>query len=149
MKVVIQRVLNGSVVVNGDAPREIGRGLVCLFGAGEGDEIALADKLAYKTANLRIFEDDNGKMNLSAVELRYDVLAVPQFTLYADTKKGLRPSFTAAADPAVARPAFERFVAELGKAVTGKVACGEFGADMQVALINDGPVTIIMDTKEW
>lgn len=149
MRVIIQRVLNGAVSVDGAAPRTIGKGLVCLFGAGAGDDLSLVDKLAGKTAQLRVFEDDEGKMNLSAVELKLDILAVPNFTLYADTKKGLRPSFSAAADPAFAEQAFERYVEKLRGYSVGNVVTGEFGADMRVDIVGDGPVTIILDTKEW
>lgn len=149
MRVIIQRVLNGGVSVNGGPSRAIGKGLVCLFGAGEGDDLSLVDKLAHKTACLRVFEDEQGKMNLSAVELGLDLLVVPNFTLYADTKKGLRPSFTGAADPAFASPAFDLYVEKLRAYSLGRIVTGEFGADMRVDIVNDGPVTIIMDTGEW
>lgn len=149
MRIIIQRVSSGAVSVDGGASRSIGKGLVCLFGAGEGDDLSLVEKLAHKTANLRVFEDAQGKMNLSAVELGLDILAVPNFTLYADTKKGLRPSFTGAADPAFAASAFTLFLEKLGAYSLGKIEAGEFGADMRVDIVGDGPVTIIMDTKEW
>lgn len=149
MKAVIQRVINASVSVNGGEPRKIGKGLVCLFGAGVVDDITLAAKLAHKTANLRIFDDEDGRMNCSAVEMKLEVLAVPNFTLFADTKKGLRPSFIAAACHAVAKPAFDLFVQKLKEQGLRGVEHGEFGSDMRVEIINDGPVTIIMDTEDW
>lgn len=149
MKVVIQRVLNGAVSVDGGPPQKIGKGLVCLFGAGEGDDLSLVDKLANKTANLRIFEDEQGKMNRSAVELGLDLLVVPNFTLFADTKKGLRPSFTGAADPDFASKAFDLYVEKLRTHSVGGIQTGVFGADMRVDIVNDGPVTIILDTREW
>ena len=149
MKLVIQRVLYASVSVDGGEPRKVGKGLAVLFGAAEGDDIALAEKLAYKTANLRIFSDDEGKINRSAVELGLEVLAVPNFTLHADTKKGHRPSFISAARPELAKPAFELFVRKLKEQGLAGVVQGEFGADMKVEIVNDGPVTIVMDTEQW
>lgn len=146
MRVVIQRVLRGGVVIDDAQPLTIQRGLVCLFGAGVGDNDSMAAQLAYKTANLRIFADENGKMNRSAVDLGLDILAVPNFTLYADTKKGLRPSFIKAADPAFAKPAFEAYVKALRGYPLGTVVAGQFGATMRVEIVNDGPVTILVDT---
>ncbi len=148
MRVVVQRVQSASVIVNGGTPREIGQGLLCLFGAKVGDNAALADKLAHKVVNLRVFADAEGKLNCAAVELGYAILAVPNFTLYADTKKGLRPSFVQAASREEAAPLFARFVQAL-RAEAVSVQQGEFGADMQVSLVNDGPVTILLDTEEW
>lgn len=136
--------------IAGGPPRSIGRGLAVLLGVGTEDRLEQADKLAYKTANLRIFADREGKMNLSAARLGLEVLVVPNFTLCADTQKGLRPSFAGAAEREVACPAFERFVKALkAQPGLGGVQCGEFGADMKLAVVNDGPVTIIMDTGEW
>ncbi|MDO4566894.1 MAG: D-aminoacyl-tRNA deacylase [Oscillospiraceae bacterium] len=149
MKLVIQRVNIASVTINGGETRSIGRGLCVLFGAGAGDGAELIPKLAEKTAKLRIFSDGEGKMNLSALELGLEVLVVPQFTLFADTKKGNRPSFTGAAEPEFAKNAFESYCAELEKYSLKKLERGEFGAHMLVSLENDGPVTIIMDTREW
>ena len=147
MKLIIQRVSEASVSVNGGSPRAIGRGLAILLGVGEGDRPEQADKLAYKAANLRIFADSEGKMNLSAAQLGLEILVVPNFTLYADTKKGLRPSFAGAAGEEIARPAFERFMEALkAQPGLGGVRCGVFGADMKLALVNDGPVTIIMES---
>jgi len=149
MKLIIQRVLKANISTNEAEPVEIGEGLVCLFGVCEDDEIADADKLARKAANLRIFDDADGKMNISAAERGLDIIAAPNFTLYGDTKKGLRPSFDRAAKHELAKPAFELFVEKLKSYATGKVVCGEFGAYMKIDLVNDGPVTIIMDTKDW
>jgi D-tyrosyl-tRNA(Tyr) deacylase len=149
MKLIIQRVSAASVSVNGGVPRRIKKGLAVLFGMAAGDDISLCEKLAHKTANLRVFADSEGKMNLSAAELGLEVLAVPNFTLYADTKKGHRPSFIAAARPETAKPAFEFFVQKLKEQGLANVQRGEFGADMTVEIINDGPVTIVMDTREW
>ncbi len=149
MRALIQRVLSASVTVNGTEKRSIQRGLLVLFGVRQGDDIALAQKLAAKCANLRIFEDDEGKMNISAVELGYSVLAVSQFTLYADTKKGKRPSFISAAKPPLSVDCYEEFIKHLKKQGLCEVQTGEFGANMQIELINDGPVTIMLDTDEW
>lgn len=149
MKLVIQRVKNASVSVDGGERRAIARGLCVLFGAKEGDEMGIIPKLAEKTAKLRIFTDEGGKMNLCAAEIGGGVLVVPNFTLFADTKKGNRPSFIAAARPEFASAAFEAYLAELKKYEWGAFAAGEFGADMLVTIENDGPVTIIMDTEEW
>ena len=135
--------------VNGGTPRRIKKGLAVFFGMAEGDDISLCEKLAYKTANLRIFADGDGKMNLSAAELGLQILVVPNFTLNADTKKGHRPSFIAAAKPETAKPAFELFVQRLKEQGLAGVVQGEFGADMEVEIINDGPITIVMDTVEW
>ena len=149
MKTVIQRVLGANISINNAEPIEIGEGLVCLFGVCVDDDISDADKLARKIVNLRIFNDSEGKKNISAAERGLDVLAAPNFTLYADTKKGLRPSFDKAAKHELAKPAFEFFLKKLRAYATGKVVCGEFGAHMKINIVNDGPVTIIMDTKDW
>lgn len=149
MRVVIQRVSSASVVVDGGEPRAIGPGLMILFGVGENDTLDIVPKLAEKCAHLRIFTDDAGKLNLSAVDLGYSALVVSNFTLYADTKKGKRPSFTGAAKPPLAVDAYELFLAEMEKQGLKAVKHGEFGADMQVSLCNDGPITIIIDTDDW
>ena len=149
MRLIIQRVKSASVSVDGGAPRAIESGLCVLFGAKEGDSLELIPKLAEKTARLRIFTDENDKMNLCASEIGGGVLVVPNFTLFADTKKGNRPSFIAAAPPAFASDAFERYLEELKKYDWRAFAAGTFGADMLVSIENDGPVTIIMDTEEW
>lgn len=149
MRAVIQRVAEASVTVNGGPAREIGPGLVILLGVRETDDPAIVPKLAEKCAHLRIFEDGAGKLNLSAVELGYEALVVSNFTLYGDTAKGKRPSFSHAAKAELAVPCYEQFLAEIGKQGLQDVQHGEFGADMQVRLVNDGPVTIVIDTDEW
>ena len=148
MRVVLQRVAGASVTVNGGEARAIGPGLVLLVGIKDTDTLDLAPKLAEKCAHLRIFADEEGKLNRSAAELGYSALVVSNFTLYANTKKGKRPSFIAAAKPPLAVDAYELFLAELEKQGLKEVKHGEFGADMRVSLVNDGPVTIVMDTDE-
>mgnify|MGYP002275629737 FL=1 len=150
MRAVIQRVTRASVTVNGGEPRAIGPGLVILLGVRDTDDIAIVPKLAEKCAHLRIFEDEDGKLNRSAVELGYSALVVSNFTLYGDTSRGKRPSFIHAAKGETAKSAYDAFLQELMNAQGLKdVQHGEFGADMQVSLVNDGPVTIIIDTDEW
>ena len=149
MKVVLQRVRRGQVSVSGETIGECGKGFVILVGVRQGDGQAEAIYLANKVANLRVFEDEAGKMNLSILDLNPpgEVLAISQFTLYADTRKGRRPGFTLAAAPAVAAPLVDFFVQLLIEAGL-KVATGRFGADMLVEIENDGPVTIIIDSAE-
>ena len=149
MRAVIQRVTGASVTVNGGPARSIGPGLVILLGVRETEDPAVIPKLAEKGAHLRIFEDEAGKLNRSAAELGYEALVVSNFTLYGDTSRGKRPSFTHAARPDLAVPCYEQFLAELGSQGLRGVQHGEFGADMQVRLCNDGPVTIVIDTDEW
>lgn len=149
MRAVIQRVSRASVTVKGGQPRSIGPGLVILLGVKETDTLQIVPKLAEKCAGLRIFTDDEGKLNLSARELGLSALVVSNFTLYGSTKKGMRPSFTAAAKKPLSVDAYELFVQELGRQGLKEVQHGEFGADMQVSLVNDGPVTILIDTDEW
>ncbi len=149
MKAVVQRVKRASVTIDGEIRGEIDGGLLILLGAGEGDTLDLVPRLAQKIAGLRIFSDADGKMNLSAIDLGLGALVVPQFTLFANTKKGYRPSFIAAAAPDFAKATFERFVEELRQYPFARFGTGEFGADMLVELQNDGPVTIILDTREW
>lgn len=149
MRAVIQRVKNAWITVNGGEKQEMGAGLVVLFGVREGDEPADTLAVANKISQLRIFEDADGKMNVSPLELGMDCMVVSQFTLFADTKKGRRPSFVKAAKPDVAIPIYEKFLSEIQAAGFNKVIHGEFGADMQINLTNDGPVTIIIDTDEW
>ena len=147
MKVVIQRVKNASVTIDGKVFSEIGGGLLVLLGISPEDAESDADKLAAKTAALRIFDDENGVMNRSVMDVDGEILAVSQFTLNASTKKGNRPSYIHAAGHEVAVPLYDGFCQELEK-ITGKtVKKGVFGADMKVELINDGPVTIIVDSK--
>ena len=149
MRAVIQRVKNAWLTVNGGEKQEMGAGLVVLFGVREGDDAADTLAVANKISQLRIFEDADGKMNVSPLELGLDCMVVSQFTLFADTKKGRRPSFVKAAKPDVAIPIYEKFLSEIQAAGFNKVVHGEFGADMQINLTNDGPVTIIIDTDEW
>ena len=149
MRAVIQRVKNAWLTVNGGEKQEMGAGLVVLFGVKEGDDPKDTLAVAQKIAQLRIFEDSEGKMNISALDLGLDCMVVSQFTLFADTKKGRRPSFVKAARPETAIPVYEKFLAEMNTMGFGKVVHGEFGADMQINLTNDGPVTIIIDTDEW
>lgn len=126
---------------------QIGAGYMILLGVTHGDGQAEVKKLAEKTANLRVFEDDQGKMNLSALDAGAEILVISQFTLFADTKKGRRPSFTGAAPPEVAEPLVTEFVAQLRTLGIKKVETGLFGAHMLVQIENDGPVTIILDTQ--
>lgn len=149
MRAIIQRVTRASVTVNGGAPRAIGPGLVILLGVRETDEIDIVPKLADKCANLRIFEDEDGKLNRSAVERGYSALVVSNFTLYGDTARGKRPSFSHAAKGELAVPCYEKFLDEMDRQGLQEVKHGEFGADMQIDLVNDGPVTIVIDTDEW
>jgi len=144
MKAVIQRVAKGSVTVAGQRVAEIGRGLVILLGIGPNDGEENARALARKIALLRIFEDDQGKMNLSVLDVHGAAVVVSQFTLYADTRKGNRPAFTDAAPPDLARPLCNRFV-QLLREQGVPVQEGEFGAHMMVEIINDGPVTIQLE----
>ena len=148
MRAVVQRVLRGSVSVAGRRVGEIGRGLVVLVGVTHDDTDAEAVRLAEKIAHLRIFEDAAGKMNLSLLDVGGAVLAVSQFTLYANARRGRRPDFLAAAPPAVAEPLVARFVQALQAEGIGQVVTGVFGAHMLVEIWNDGPVTILLDTAE-
>lgn len=149
MKAVYQRVLSASVSVEGETIASIGRGVLLLVGVEEGDTSAEAALLAEKTAHLRVFEDKAGRMNLSALDVGGSVLAVSQFTLLANTRHGRRPDFLAAARPEKARPLFYETAAALRAAGIRDVQTGRFGADMQVSLVNDGPVTILLDTADW
>jgi D-tyrosyl-tRNA(Tyr) deacylase len=148
MRAIIQRVKRGAVSVDGETTGAVDTGLVILIGATHGDTKAEAEKLAHKTAHLRIFEDEAGKMNLSALDVGAGILAVPQFTLYANCRKGRRPSFTEAAHPEVAGPLIEHFASALREAGIARVETGVFRAHMLVEIHNDGPVTIILDTDE-
>jgi D-tyrosyl-tRNA(Tyr) deacylase len=147
MRAVIQRVSRASVEVEGRTVGEIQSGLVVLVGVAKGDSDRDAGYLADKIPALRIFSDESGKMNRSLAELGGGVLAVSQFTLLGDTRKGRRPGFDEAADPATARSLFERFVAALRATGNLRVETGLFGAHMKVELINDGPVTFILDSR--
>ena len=147
MKAVIQRVKSGKVIIDNQVVGEIDKGLVVLLGVGEGDDEKETQLLAKKIVNLRIMSDKQGKMNLSVKDVDAEVLVVSQFTLIADTKKGNRPSFIKAANPELAEGLYLRFVQELKNLGIKKVATGKFAAMMDVHLINNGPVTIIVDTK--
>lgn len=147
MKAVIQRVSSTSVIIDAKIVANIEKGLLVLLGIEEADSKEDIDWLSAKIANLRIFADDKGVMNLSLKETEGDMIIVSQFTLHAATKKGNRPSYIKAAKPEVAIPRYEAFIQQMENELGKKVQTGRFGADMKVALINDGPVTIIIDTK--
>jgi D-tyrosyl-tRNA(Tyr) deacylase len=144
VKIVLQRVSEAEVRVGDDVVGQIGRGLVLLLGVGRQDGEEQARYLAEKCLNLRIFEDSEGKMNRSLLDMGGEILAISQFTLYGDTRKGRRPGFTDAAPPEHAEPLYERFV-ELLRAAGVKVETGRFGARMSVRIHNDGPVTLILE----
>ena len=145
MRIVLQRVLEAKVDIDGVTKGKIGKGFLLLVGVGEGDTKKIADKLIEKISRLRIFEDSEGKTNLSIDQVGGEVLVVSQFTLYADCKKGFRPSFVHAGDPAHAEELYEYIIEECRKREF-KVETGSFGADMKVALENDGPFTIVLDS---
>jgi D-tyrosyl-tRNA(Tyr) deacylase len=147
MRTVIQRVSKASVTVDGEVVSSIGHGLLVLLGIEDADGTDDIDWLAQKIANLRIFNDEAGVMNLSVMDIGGDVIVVSQFTLHALTKKGNRPSYIKASKPAIAIPMYEEFVDKLEAILGKKVGTGIFGADMKVELLNDGPVTINIDTK--
>ena len=147
MRAVIQRVSQASVTIDQKQHATIGPGLVVLVGVEESDGVDDVDWLAGKISRLRIFNDANGVMNLSLEEVGGEVLVVSQFTLHASTKKGNRPSYIRAARPEIAVPIYENFLRALERETGRPVQRGEFGADMKVALVNDGPVTILLDTK--
>jgi len=147
MRAVVQRVSKASISINGKIVGQINKGLVILLGVKNGDDQSDAKFLAKKCVNLRIFADNEGKFNLSALEVGGELLAISQFTLYGDTRKGRRPSFVEAAPPEISKPLYEKFVDYLRESGL-KVATGEFGAMMLVEIHNDGPVTIILESKE-
>lgn len=147
MKAVIQRVSQSSVTIDNKIVAEIQKGLLVLIGIEEADNQEDSVWLTSKIANLRIFADENEVMNLSLKDIDGEIIVVSQFTLHALTKKGNRPSYIKAAKPEIAIPLYENFIAQMEIEMGKKVQTGQFGADMKVALINDGPVTIIMDTK--
>lgn len=148
MRIVIQRVSRASVTIGGALKSKIGKGFMVLLGIEDADNQDDVEYLCQKLAKLRVFADENGAMNLDINQVEGDFLVVSQFTLHAMTKKGNRPSFIKAARPEHAIPLYELFLKRLAEVSGRKVESGEFGADMQVELINDGPVTIIMDTKD-
>lgn len=147
MRAVIQRVSKASVTIEGKVKSSIGQGVLVLLGIEEADSQEDIDWLAGKISRLRIFNDENEVMNLSVKDVDGDALVVSQFTLHASTKKGNRPSYIKAARPEIAIPLYEQFVEKLSNELEKPVGTGEFGAKMDVALVNDGPVTIIIDTK--
>lgn len=148
MRLVLQRVTSAGVSVNGGEMQRTGQGLVILVGVCAGDNEKIAAQMAEKAVNLRIFDDESGGLNLSLLDIGGECLTVSNFTLYANCRKGRRPSFVNAAPPTHAKPLYEYFVAALKKAGAKRVADGEFGADMRVEINNDGPVTIILDSDE-
>lgn len=148
MKIVIQRVLESHVTIHGEIRGKIGHGLMLLLGIEDADSDEDIKWLVNKTLNLRIFNDHNGVMNKSLLDVDGEVLLISQFTLHASTKKGNRPSYILAAKPETAIPIYEKFIATTEQLLGKKIQTGEFGADMKVALVNDGPVTIVIDTKD-
>lgn len=147
MRTVVQRVTHASVKVDGQMIGEIGKGFLILLGVAEEDDEAIADKMADKICRLRIFEDENGKTNLSLADVGGEILVVSQFTLYADCKKGNRPSFVKAGNPEKANRLYEYFMQRCETHVQ-TVQHGQFGADMKVELLNDGPFTLMLDSRE-
>ncbi len=147
MKAVIQRVSEASVNIDGGETRTIGRGLMILLGIGRDDSLDDSSWLVRKIASMRIFENDEGRMNLSTSDIGGEMLVVSQFTLLASTRKGNRPSLDPAAAPEIAVPLYEAFISKLETSFDGTVLTGEFGASMRVSLVNEGPVTIIIDSK--
>jgi D-tyrosyl-tRNA(Tyr) deacylase len=147
MRIVIQRVLEASVTINHLQASKIGQGLLILIGIEDNDSESEIDWLINKIINLRIFNDQNGVMNISLQDIKGEILVVSQFTLHASTKKGNRPSYIRASKPEIAIPLYELFISKLKEKSQLTVKTGEFGADMKVSLLNDGPVTIIIDTK--
>lgn len=147
MRAVIQRVTSASVDVGGNTVGQIGRGFLVLLGVTDGDDDAVATRMAEKVAGLRVFEDEAGKMNLDLAAVNGAILCISQFTLYGDVRKGRRPSFDAAARPEVAAPLYDAFCAGIERQ---GIHCerGVFGAEMQVSLVNDGPVTLILDSAD-
>ena len=147
MRLLIQRVQKASVTIDGEVRSQIGRGLLVLVGIEEADTREDIEWLAGKLCRLRIFDDAEGVMNLDIKQIEGEVMVVSQFTLHASTKKGNRPSYFRAAGEAISRPMYEEFVREVEQQLGRRVATGEFGADMKVALVNDGPVTIWIDSR--
>ncbi len=147
MIAVIQRVSSSSVKIDGQDVAKIGNGLLVLIGIEDADNDEDIDWLAAKIVNLRIFNDENGVMNVSVKDCHGDIIVVSQFTLHASTKKGNRPSYIKASKPDIAVPLYEKFIKQLQTVLGKDVQTGRFGADMKVSLVNDGPVTIVIDTK--
>lgn len=147
MRVVIQRVLGSEVLINNHHQRKIGKGVLILLGIEESDSFEDISWLCSKIVRLRIFDDAAGVMNLCIKDINGEIMVISQFTLHASTKKGNRPSYIKAARPEISKPLYEQFLKQLAYELEKEVACGEFGADMKVSLINDGPVTILIDSK--
>lgn len=147
MKFVIQRVTHASVTIDGEVRGKIGKGFLVLIGIGQEDTKEIADKMVRKLVNMRIFEDEDGRTNLGLKDVQGELLLISQFTLYADCKKGNRPSFTAAGGPEMAETMYQYIIEECKKEIA-VVEQGEFGADMKVELLNDGPFTIILDSRD-
>ncbi|MGV9004615.1 D-aminoacyl-tRNA deacylase [Flavobacterium sp.] len=147
MKAVIQRVSHASVTIENEIVAAIHTGLLVLIGIEDADTQEDIDWLTSKIANLRIFADENAVMNLSIKDIKGEIIVVSQFTLHAAIKKGNRPSYIKASKPEIAIPLYEKFVAQMEVKISKKIQTGQFGADMKVALINDGPVTLLLDTK--
>lgn len=147
MRAVIQRVRRASITINGDQRREMSQGVVVLLGIEKDDRDEDIEWLAGKILRLRIFDDKDGRMNHSLLQTGGEVMIVSQFTLHASTKKGNRPSWIKAADPGIAEPIYDQFVLKVASSSEIRVITGEFGARMEIELINDGPVTLFMDTK--
>ena len=147
MKMVLQRVKEASVTIDGNKVGGIGKGYLLLLGVSNDDTREIADKMIEKISRLRIFEDSEGKTNLSIDAVSGEVMVVSQFTLYADCRKGNRPSFINAGSLKLAEELYE-YIKEKCKTIFGKVECGQFGADMKVSLVNDGPFTLVLDSKE-
>lgn len=145
MKLVVQRVKKSNLKIKNKLYSSINTGMVILIGISKNDNYEMAKELASKIIKLRIFNDDNGKMNKNIMQIKGEVLVVSQFTLYADTNKGNRPSFINAAKPELAISLYNHFIDELQKLISSKVRTGKFGADMKIKLYNDGPVTIILE----
>ena len=145
MKLIVQRVKKSNLKIKNKLYSSINAGMVILIGISKNDNYEMAKELASKIIKLRIFNDDNGKMNKNIIQIKGEVLVVSQFTLYADTNKGNRPSFINAAKPELAISLYNHFIDELQKLISSKVRTGKFGADMKIELINDGPVTIILE----
>ena len=147
MRVVIQRVTKAAVAIDGKIHAEIGKGLLVFLGIENADSIEDIEWLSGKIVNLRIFDDENGVMNVSVKDNAGEILVISQFTLHASTKKGNRPSYIRASKPEIAIPLYERFLGQLANELGKEIKSGVFGADMKVELMNDGPVTIVIDTK--
>jgi len=148
MRAVVQRAKRASVSINGEVVAKISQGLLVFVGVGTGDTTEDADYMAGKISELRVFEDEEQKMNLSVKDIKGELLVVSQFTLYGDCRRGRRPSFTDSARPETARPLYEYFVRKLGEMAGTDVKTGVFAADMDVELVNDGPVTLLLESRK-